>query len=86
MKMLNAVTLKQEMEEKMAKNHWYKHIHHVKPVGERITHQKDVGKALVLIYVLREPDLTTKQMMPQVMKEQPRKQIILKRLPQANQT
>ena len=55
-------------------------------VGKCTTQRKDVGKALILVYVPKRPDLKIKQMMPQVSKEHPKKQIMPKHPPQANQT
>ena len=49
----------------MGKNHSVKRTYHVKLVEERITQQKDVGKALELIYVPKGLDQMIK---PRVMK------------------
>ena len=59
----------------MAKNHSAKHTHHVKLAGKRITHMKDVGKALEIIYVPRGPDKIKTPAMTQMVKENPKSSI-----------
>ena len=59
----------------MAKNHSAKHTHHVKLAGKRITHLKDVGKALEIIYVPRGPDKIKTPAMTQMVKENPKSSI-----------
>ena len=76
---------KMKMEDKNGKNHSVKRTYHVKLVEKRITQQKDVGKALELIYVPKRLDQMIKPMMPQVMKEHSKWPIILKRPLQTNQ-
>ena len=59
-------------------------LYHVRLVVKRITHQRDVGKALEPIFVPRELDTMRKPMMTQMTKETPRSLTTLKLTPQAN--
>ena len=70
----------------MASNRSVKHNHNVKPVGKRITQQKDADRERALIYFLNGPDPTIKPMKPQAMKQHPITPITLKHPLQANQT
>ena len=69
----------------MAENYNVEHTHHAKHVRKRITQQKDVSKAPKLIYALKGLDQIAKPMIPQAMKEDPRRLIMQIRQLQANQ-
>ena len=61
-----------------------RHTHHVRHVAKKITHQRDVGKALEPIFVPRGLDMMTKSMMTKLTNENPRSLITRKRPSQAN--
>ena len=61
----------------MARNHHAQPTRHVIHVGKRITQRKNVGKALANIYGPKGPETMKKPMMTQMMKQNPKSQIIM---------
>ena len=75
---------KKEMEDKNGKKSQRQTYQPCETCGKRITHQRNVGKALELSYVPRGPDMLTKPTMTQITKENPRCLKTSKLPPQAN--